>query len=688
MSAIEDSFEAFKNGLLLDSQSTGDLQATAFFNSYADAAIENGDIENLDHCPVRFEGARKYGIDGYNLNVEQGELTLSICDYRTGSEIEPLNSSDAESFYKRAYRLFEKSSDPDFINQLEDSSPTFEIAYLIHQHLKQIKRIRIVLFSNARIAIRKKLVTKREENGRNISFSILDFERYLAIQNSRTGSDPIEIDFRENGLSPLPCLKASTSSDEYASYLVVLPGKVLGEIYGLYGARLLEANVRTFLQARTKVNKGIIRTVKDEPHNFFAFNNGLTATASEVILKAGKNGVQIAALKNLQIVNGGQTTASILYARDKEKAALDDVFVQMKLSVVNEDSIERIVPLISRYANTQNRISEADFFSSHPFHVHIEKLSRRISAPPKDGELVATKWFYERARGQYKDRQAYKSDAVNRKFRAEHPRDQMMVKTDLAKYEMSFKQKPHIVSQGAQKCFIQFADIIDKQWNEGAHAFGDDYFRDAMSRARVFRWTDKMVGTSEWYINDRGYKAQIVTYSVAVLSVLLTRNKVALDLRKIWNSQDLPNALQAFLTRLAPEVAILLKDPPDSVRNIGEYCKRQFCWSRLETAFEYDVNMELEECIVSTEEAKERKKNDRQTRKIDHGIDAQTKVLELKDRWKEIAAYGLQSGCRLTHSEMTALAVACKMPLRMPTPKQSITVLSALKKIENEGFEL
>ncbi len=685
---LEKEYGDFCNDLLLEADTSGELQATSFFQLYSEAAIENGDIENLDHCPVRFEGSRKYRIDGYNLNAEQGELTLAICDYRTGNELEALNAADAESLYTQAFRLFEKSSDPDFINELEDSSPTFEAAYLIYQNFDLIKRVRIVLFSNARIAIRKKLVTKRELNDRKISFSILDFERYVGIQNSRTGSDPIEIDFQENGLTPLPCLKASTSSDEYASYLVVMPGRVLGEIYGLYGARLLEANVRTFLQARTKVNKGIIRTVKDEPHNFFAFNNGLTATASDVILEKGVDGLKILSLKNLQIVNGGQTTASILYSRDKEKASLDDVYVQMKLSVVQEDSIERIVPLISRYANTQNRISEADFFSSHPFHVHIEKLSRRIAAPPKEGALVATKWFYERARGQYKDKQAYKSDAVNRKFRAEYPREQMMVKTDLSKYEMSFAQKPHIVSQGAQKCFIQFAALIDKQWNEEASAFGDNYFKDAMSRALVFRWTDKMVGKSEWYINDRGYKAQIVTYTIAVLASLLEGDKVSLDLRKIWNSQELPASLQTFLTELAPEIADIIKDPPEQVRNIGEYCKRQFCWSKVQSEFDYDTRHELADCIVTKEKEKELKKEDRKTRKIDHGIDAQARVIALKGKWKEIAAYGLQSGCNLTHAEMKALEVCCRLPSRIPNPKESQYALKALDKIIEEGYKL
>jgi hypothetical protein len=685
---LDEGFKEFCNEILLEADTTGELQATAFFRLYSSAAIENGDIENLDHCPVRFEGARRYRIDGYHLNTEQGELTLGICDYRTGLELKPLNASDAEIFYAQAFRLFEKSADPDFINELEDSSPTFEAAYLIHQNLPLIKRVRIVLFSNARISIRKKLVTKQEVNGRNIAFSILDFERYIGIQNSRTGSELIEIDFRENGLAPLPCLKASTSTDEYASYLVVLPGKVLGEIYGLYGARLLEANVRTFLQAKTKVNKGIIRTVKDEPYNFFAFNNGLTATASDVVLQTGKNSLEILSLRNLQIVNGGQTTASILYARDKEKASLDDVYVQMKLSVVESDSIERIVPLISRYANTQNKVSEADFFSSHPFHVHIEKLSRRISAPPKEGALIATKWFYERARGQYKDKQAYKSDAVNRKFRAEYPKEQMLVKTDLSKYEMSFAQKPHIVSQGAQKCFIQFAAIIDKQWNEEASAYGDNYFRDAMSRALVFRWTDKMVGTSEWYISDRGHKAPIVTYTIAVLAHLLEAYKITLDLRKIWNSQKLPASLQKFLKELAPEVADLIKDAPETVRNIGEYSKRQFCWSRVQAAFEYDVAHKLLDCTVSKEKAKELKKEDRKTRKIDHGIDAQSRVVELKDKWKGIAAFGLQSGCKLTYAEMKALEVCCRIPSRLPNSKESQYALKALDKIIEEGYEL
>ena len=181
--------------------------------------------------------------------------------------------------------------------------------------------------------------------------------------------------------------------------LVVMPGKLLAQIYGLYGARLLEQNVRTFLQARTKVNQGIIRTIEESPGMFFAFNNGLTATAAEVELsQAANGGLGVSAMRDLQIVNGGQTTASILYAQDRDKAVLDEVFVQMKLSVVDSERISDVVPLVSRYANTQNRVSEADFFSSHPFHRELERISRMTPAPARAGSLVSTKWFYERKR--------------------------------------------------------------------------------------------------------------------------------------------------------------------------------------------------------------------------------------------------------------------------------------------------
>ena len=134
---------------------------------------------------------------------------------------------------------------------------------------------------------------------------------------------------------------------------------------------------------------------------FFAYNNGLSATAEDVELRHREGIVEISALKNLQIVNGGQTTASI-HSAYRKKLDLSDVFVQVKLSIVEPADVAEIVPLISEFANTQNRVSAADFFSNHPFHVRIEQISRRILAPSADGSFTQSKWFYERARGQYR----------------------------------------------------------------------------------------------------------------------------------------------------------------------------------------------------------------------------------------------------------------------------------------------
>ena len=236
-----------------------------------------------------------------------------------------------------------------------------------------IARVRLVLLSNARLATRKKSVDARELENRTFTYNVLDLGRYADILASSSGTEPLEIDILQlNDGKPVACLPAYSGGNGYESYLVALPAALLSEIYGRFGARLLEQNVRSFLQARTKVNRGIITTACDEPEMFFAYNNGLTVTATGIGTCQMDGGVVgIHSIDNMQIVNGGQTTASILYAGDIRKADLRNVFVQMKLSVVDPEKIDQIVPKISRFANTQNRISEADFFSGHTFHVEM-----------------------------------------------------------------------------------------------------------------------------------------------------------------------------------------------------------------------------------------------------------------------------------------------------------------------------
>ena len=244
--SLQSLYEEFWENLLLDAQSTGELQATAFFQAYAMVAAENGDCGDLEYSHARKEGTSGYQIDGYALDVERRELVLAISDFRAGDELQTLNHSNLGVLFRRGERFLENSLKSEFVSQLEETSDDFQAAYLIHDNADFIKRVRFILFSNARLVARKRQVETKNVDGRVLNFSVLDFSRYADIMESRTGSEPIDIDIGELNGTAIPCIRAYSSGDEYESYLIALPGTLVAEMYSRYGARLLEQNVRTF----------------------------------------------------------------------------------------------------------------------------------------------------------------------------------------------------------------------------------------------------------------------------------------------------------------------------------------------------------------------------------------------------------------------------------------------------------
>jgi hypothetical protein len=618
---LSDDFETFREDLLREAEATGDPQQAAFFSMFAALAAENGDTADLSYRPVLREGARPFQVDGYAWDEDRGELHLAVCDYHARSDLETINADRVTQLFNRVRRFCELAVDRDFVQSLEETSPAFDLGSLIYGIQKQLHRVRCVLFSNARLATRKKTLNADDVIGVAMTYDIIDFSRYVEIQNAQGGTEPIELDVAElNEGKLLSCLDAHDGDETVKSYLIVMPGSLLVKIYGLHGAKLMEQNVRTFLQARTKTNQGIIDTARNSPGMFFAYNNGITATASGVDLVKDSNGIQgIEKIQNLQIVNGGQTTASLLYASDRGTADLSRIFVQMKLSVIDPARLDEVVPKISRYANTQNRISEADFFSNHQFHVEMQKISRRLAAPRKTGSLATTKWFYERARGQYRNETSRKSVADKNRFQTEYPRNQVFQKTDLAKYQLSFRPEPHTVSLGAQKCFLSFAQEIGRKWeasDTSRASFNDNYFKELVAKAIIFRELDRDIGRAEWYKEDRGYKANIVTYTIGWLVERLNKQSRRIDFELIWNRQEMPEELHRALTSLAPQIADLLKSPPEGISNISEYAKRIACWKRIsEKNLDYDD--EVLRSTISFEEAKQHDKDSKAEGKID-----------------------------------------------------------------------
>jgi hypothetical protein len=686
MSNFEDSYPEFMEDIKREAYTFEQPQQECFFNKYAGIASGSGDCVDLAYTPVKKEGSTGYQVDGYALDTERGDLYLVIADFRNDDDLQTLNQTQIDSLFGRLERFYKISLKSEYINTIEETGPSFQAAYPIFTSNSLLKRVRMIIFSNAKLVSKKKGVESKEISGKKFIYNIIDFARYDDINGSTGNPEPIEIDFEEEFNSVLPCLNANIVNSNYASYLIVMPGELLARIYELYGARLLEQNVRTFLQARTKVNQGIITTLEKFPQMFFAYNNGLTATASGIRTEEPSPGMTvIRTINNLQIVNGGQTTASILYAKDNKKVDLENVFVQMKLTVLPEELVEEIVPKISRFANSQNKISDADFFSTHPFHVEMEKVSRRLSAPQKEGAFTATKWFYERARGQYKNKLAYGKASDKKKFEAEFPSDQLVDKTDLAKYVLTFECLPHQVSQGAQKCFMYFADKVGKDWEINPDSFNEGYFRDSIAKAIVFRWTDQMIARSDWYREDRGYKAQIITYTIAWLVNHLSKSAgPSIDLQQIWNRQVLGDGLKSAIETISKVVAVKIKDAPTSVKNIGEYCKHQACWSAISNLV-FDLPLSLRAELIDKDDLKKIKKDETYIKKIDNEIEFEERLLKMMPIINEIKNFAL------SRSLMSPAANAGLDKIRFgninigQNEKKALSLL--FKKMEEIGFE-
>ena len=641
-------------------------------------------VEGFDFCHYRAQ--RGMRVDGYCFNDENA-LYLFVADFENRDELESLTKTEVEAAFNRVTNFFEASRNRELYRELEETSPEYGLSRQIADRKGQILSVNFFLLSERMLSDRLQVLPVEEIADTPATYHIWDISRLQRQRASRGHKEALDIDFEEMFGKGIPCLRADLGLDSYQSYLIVIPGEILSTLYEKYGSRLLEQNVRPFLQARNKVNKGIRTTIISEPNNFFAYNNGITATAQEVETIENRTGLQIMRIKDLQIVNGGQTTASLFHTRRKDKASLERIFVQMKLSVIDPEESEKMVPRISEYANTQNRVNAADFYSNHPFHIRMEEFSRRMWAPARHGELRETKWFYERARGQYADAQSKMTPSEQRRFRAEYPRAQMFTKTDLAKFENVWEDHPKWVNLGAQKNFVQFAGRIARQWNKSPDTFNEFYYKRAIARALIFRRTEKLVSAQSWY--DGGYKANIVAYTIAVIHAICESQQKTVDFLGIWDAQEPPQIFIDSLTVAAEFVNERIVHPPSGISNVTEWCKRDACWTGLQSDIEIlkaSLPVGFWDELISFDEKDETMRDAKKTQKIDNGIDAQKKSLEIgADQWSTIFQ-GLSEKGDLSPKEAGILKIAQQIPAKIPSEKQSMILMDILEKARAEGL--
>jgi AIPR protein len=681
-----DFFHDFRQEMLADAEASSSFQLASFMEAVATELIETGFVEGFEFC--HFRAQRGMRVDGYWFN-DEGALDLFVADFDCRNELATLTRTDVDAAFKRITSFFEASLTKELSKELEVTSPEYGLSRQIADRKASIRQLNLILVSERTISDRIQNLPDNEIVDIPTSYHIWDISRLQRQRSSRSHKEALDLDFVSMFGEGIPCLPAHLGAETYQSYLIVMPADVLSALYEKFGARLLEQNVRTFLQARGKVNQGIRTTILTEPGMFFAYNNGITATAQSVEVEATSSGLKITRILDLQIVNGGQTTASLFHTRRKDKASLSGIFVQMKLSVIDSDESEKVVPRISEYANTQNRVNAADFFSNHPFHVRLEEFSRRIWAPAQQGAQRETKWFYERARGQYADAQAKLTPAEQKRFKAENPKPQMFTKTDLAKFENTWDEHPKWVNLGAQKNFAKYAHRIGKEWEKASDGFNEFYFRRAVARGLIFRATEKLVSSQPWY--NGGYRANIVAYSLAVLSEITKRHKMCLDFQRIWNAQGINSTLEHSLAIIAKAVNEDIVKPTQGISNISEWCKKDACWTRIQGEIERigtDLPDEFWNELVSGEEVATETKSAKKTQKIDNGIDAQRKVISIPAaEWRKIQQL-LATKRLLTPKEQGILAIAVQMPSKIPTEKQCAVLLDTIEKARAGGMSI
>jgi len=681
---IDEFFHDFRQDLLLGAEVNGRFQLEEFMEVIASELVETGFIEGFDYCHYRAQ--RGIRVDGSWFN-DEGVLNLFVADFEQRAELASLTRRDIDSAFKRVSTFFEASADRNLAEDIEVTSPEYDLARQIADRRGSISSLNLILFSERTLSGAVQDLPDGEVAGVPASYHVWDISRLHRQRTSRSHKEPLDIDFKKMFGDGVACLPACLSNDVYKSYLMVMPADALATLYGKFGARLLEQNVRTFLQARGNVNKGIRATIMNEPGMFFAYNNGITATAQSIDTEESDFGLKITRIVDLQIVNGGQTTASLFHTRKRDGADLSHIFVQMKLSVIDSQENEMIVPKISEYANTQNRVNAADFFSNHPFHGRMEEFSRRIWAPAQRGSLRETHWFYERVRGQYADAQSNLTSAEKRRFLAEYPKQQMFTKTELAKFENVWDDHPMWVNRGSQKNFVRYAERIGKEWEKSSDAFNEFYFKRVVARGLIFRATERIVSSQSWY--NGGYRANIVAYTLALLAEIAKRRSGSVDFMEVWRTQTVGSVLNESIALVSGVVNDDITRPADGVSNISEWCKKEACWTRMTNrieAVEATLPAAFYDHLVSLGDLEETMRSAKRTQKVDNGIEAQKKVLAVPaSEWARINRSMLERNL-LTPKEEGVLKVAMQIPLKLPTEKQSMVLLDILHKGQIEGI--
>lgn len=649
--------EEFREDLINEIQSQSivdsDYPADVFIDYCKDILINDlGVLSDLNNAFIDYRTNnnqfRNMHIDAAYLEMSINTIHLLYSDWNDGN-ILPINSEFVNSKVTLMTN-FVHNTLKGYFNNAADSNETTQVARNIRKNIDAIHKIHLIIVSTNKNSERLKTTLSLKPltmgiKSFDIDLTLLDIEGIYETKSTPFKRDDIIIKTDEYGIeSGIPCIKANVVSNDYDSYLAIVPGKFLSDIYMKYSARLLESNVRSFLNTRGEINKGILNTILNNKSRFFAYNNGIATTAEDIKLVQNDNGLFITEFKNLQIINGGQTTASLASAVIKNDADLSGIYVQMKLSLIkNNEEAPELIRLISKFANKQNKVTNADLNSNHPFYARIEDFSRKIKTPLLPNTTIQSIWFFERARGQYDQaKMKLKTKRERDIFEMQNPKSQKFTKTDLAKYINASEMRPFDVSWGAEVNMTKFQIIMEKEWDKSNLKYNETYYKELISKAILFKEIEKIISNEEWYQNNKGYRAQLVPYTFSKFIYEAKSQDLIPNYKKIWTQQSCLESYKVDLAKIAKLVYDVFNDPNRQILNIGEYAKREICWNKL-NEHKYSLSSFTISQLITKEDAETDNIAARRDQKLSNEVDSEIAIFNLGiPYWERVLEVGHQ----------------------------------------------
>lgn len=508
-------------------------------------------------------------LSGYSISEESDQLDLFVSLYANADEPTAIPDAETKTAVEQCLRFLTLCAEGKMAPKLDPSSDVRSLAETLQAIYDDLEQIRVYVITD-RVAKSKSFKT-RDIGGKAVRLEVMDIQRLHRHWSEGKPRDELVVDFKLVCGGPLPCVYVPGESD-YDYALTAIPAEALRLLYEQFGARLLEANVRSFLSVKGKgVNAGIQNTLRNAPERFMAYNNGIVIVADRMELDraGGEGSTGILWLKGLQIVNGGQTTASIYFTKKKfPETDLSRVRIPAKIIVMRDDDAakeEALVSDISRYANSQNAVRQSDLSANKPFHVEVEKLSRSVFCP--DG---VSQWFYERAAGSYNTLLTREgtTPAKLKALKEAIPTSRRITKTDLAKYITAWDKKPDIVSLGSQKNFDRFMAGLTPADGQEAPLPTVAEYKSMIAKAKIYRDAQRLLRPM-----FQAFQANVTAYTVSLLSEKLGQR---IDLDRVWNKQGSSPELLAQIAVWGKEVNEVLHASAGG-KMVSEWAKRPEC---------------------------------------------------------------------------------------------------------------